>query len=42
MADWKKAYPNCTTTFIYNAGHVANMDNSEEFNRVLDGFLKEV
>lgn len=40
--DWKIEYPNCKIYKIPNAGHVSNMDNPQEFNRIMLDFLKEV
>jgi len=34
--------PNCRLNVIENAGHYVMLDQPDEFNRVLDGFLSEI
>ena len=40
-SDWVVAYPNCKVFVIPNAGHVSNMDNPQEFNRIMLELLDE-
>ena len=36
---WAAKEPNCTDQVVPNAGHTANLDNPEAFNRLLLDFL---
>ncbi|RLC36359.1 MAG: hypothetical protein DRH33_07150 [Candidatus Nealsonbacteria bacterium] len=38
----KKLIQNCESKIISNAGHTSNLENPEEFNKVLEKFLKGV
>ena len=38
----QKKIPNCQKVTIPNAGHAANMDNPEDFNRAILDFLESV
>ncbi len=35
---WKESEPECKSVIIKNAGHCANMDNPEQFNKTLEAF----
>lgn len=39
---WHDSEPNSNYYLIENAGHCANMDNSDRFNELLMGFIKQV
>lgn len=39
LPDWQKHYPGCTVKTLPNAGHVANLDQPEQFNRMLLSFI---
>jgi pimeloyl-ACP methyl ester carboxylesterase len=41
LPDWLKYYPGCRVEIIKNAAHVANMDNPEDFNELMLGFIGE-
>ncbi|HCF48669.1 MAG TPA: alpha/beta hydrolase, partial [Syntrophomonas sp.] len=41
LADWTKHYTDCTVKTIANAGHVANLDQPEQFNRLLLSFIND-
>lgn len=41
LPDWQKHYPACTVKSISNAGHVANLDQPEQFNRILLSFIND-
>ena len=41
LPDWTKYYPGCRVEIIKNAAHVVNMDNPEDFNKLMLGFIKE-
>ena len=38
----QKKIPDCKKVTIPNAGHAANMDNPEDFNRAILGFLESI
>ncbi len=37
--DWEKLYPYCVTHVIKNASHMVNMDNPDEFNKIMLDFI---
>jgi pimeloyl-ACP methyl ester carboxylesterase len=39
LPDWKQKYPNCTVKIIAEAGHAANLDQPEMFNKILLDFI---
>ncbi|MDR1068905.1 MAG: alpha/beta hydrolase [Clostridiales Family XIII bacterium] len=39
LADWHTHYPGCIVKTISNAGHVANLDQPEQFNELLLSFI---
>ena len=39
LEDWKRREPDCGVVIFEGAGHCANMDTPERFNRVLEQFL---
>lgn len=39
LSDWQKHYPGCSVKTIPNAGHVANLDQPEQFNGMLLSFI---
>jgi len=41
LPDWLKYYPGSRVEIIKNAAHVANMDNPEDFNELMLGFIGE-
>jgi pimeloyl-ACP methyl ester carboxylesterase len=41
LPDWPKYYPGCRVETIANAAHVANMDNPEDFNKLMLEFIEE-
>lgn len=40
LADWPVQYPGCTVKTIPRAGHLANLDAPETFNKILLSFIK--
>lgn len=40
VREWKSREPGCTAVFLEHAGHCANMDAPEAFNRILEAFWK--
>jgi pimeloyl-ACP methyl ester carboxylesterase len=41
LPDWQKYYPGCRVEIIKNAAHVVNMDNPNNFNRLMLEFIGE-
>lgn len=41
LSDWQTHYPGCVVKTIPNAGHVANLDQPEKFNKILLSFVNE-
>jgi pimeloyl-ACP methyl ester carboxylesterase len=39
LPDWQTHYPSCMVKTIPDAGHVANLDQPEQFNRILRAFI---
>jgi pimeloyl-ACP methyl ester carboxylesterase len=42
LPDWKQNYQGCITKTIPNAGHVANLDQPEIFNKILLDFILSI
>lgn len=41
LSDWQTHYPGCIVKTIPNAGHVANLDQPEQFNKILLTFIND-
>ncbi len=41
LPDWKVLYPDCMVKTIPNAGHVANLDQQDLFNKLLLSFIND-
>jgi pimeloyl-ACP methyl ester carboxylesterase len=41
LPDWQAHYPGCAVKTIPNAGHVTNLDQPEQFNRMLLSFISD-
>ncbi|GEM_PF-605987 len=41
LKDWQTHYPACTVKSIPDSGHVANLDQPEQFNRILLSFISD-
>ena len=41
LPDWQTHYPGCIVKTVPNAGHVANLDQPEQFNRILLSLIND-
>ncbi|MDR1615621.1 MAG: alpha/beta hydrolase [Syntrophomonadaceae bacterium] len=41
LPDWQKHYPDCVVKIIPDAGHVSNLDQPEQFNKMLLSFIND-
>lgn len=41
LSDWQTHYPGCVVKTLPNAGHVANLDQPEQFNKILLSFIND-
>ncbi len=41
MKFWESGYKNCEVKILANAGHVANLDAADEFNKIMTSFIHD-